>query len=716
MNASVYNGMKYIINIVEKITDANIQIKGFEKIPSSNPIIFASNHFTRMETLIIPYMLYKKTGKAIRVVADDSLFVSYFGTVLEKLGIVPVGHKNRNNIITSDLLKGESNWLIFPEGSMVKNKCILKRDGHYFIKNDKGAIRKVRSGTAFFALKAQMLRNQYQSADDTIRRQIQNRYKLEENIQTKDTAIVPINVSYIPLHPKENIIAKTARKFVGDMAPRIMEELKVEGELLLTSKIIIQIGEPEFMQHWLDEKQEDVFKCGRIELIDKVMDEVYGNITFQFDHFFALIIDLFPKPKISKTHLKRLLYCLILHIKDKFSYHFDENLLCGYLNLVSDEEYKPLTESLEIAIEQGIIEEIVEDSFSGYKINKEMLNAKSEFHMIRLDNTFKVLINETKLYEDFREEAKKYIEKDEETLYNELFEEMIKDEERRYEKDYEKYKNEEGAKDKKIGYPYFLNACKSGFCGNRIGVIFSHGYSSTPKEVREASEFLQSYGIDVYAPRLNGHGTAPSNLKECSWEDWYGAFSKAYAILSLKCTHIYLVGFSTGGLLALLAAGRKTTNIAGVICINAALRLNDIRMNYVLPAVTFWNDLVKLIDSPSLGMEHVENHPEFPELNYDRYYLKSIKELSKLMNVAKNRLPKVTAPILVIQATKDPVVNPDVAQSIISEISSSYKSLIYLNLDRHVIIRGKGKELLFNEILSFIKKNRNIVDWEDRVS
>jgi len=715
MNSSAYNAMKYIINIVEKITDANIEIKGFEKIPSSHPIIFASNHFTRMETLIVPYVLYKKTSKAIRVVADDSLFVSYLGTVLEKLGIVPVGHKNRNNIITSDLLKGQSNWLIFPEGRMVKNKCILKRDGHYFIKNNKLAIRKVHSGTAFFALKAQMLRNQYQNIDDATRKRMQIRYELEEEIETKDTAIVPLNISYIPLHPKENIIAKTARKFVGDMAPRIIEELKVEGELLLTSKIVIQIGEPEFMQHWLDEKQEDAFKCGRIELIDKIMSEVYSNITFQFDHFFALIIDMFPKQKISKIHLKRLLYCLISNIVNKLPYHFDENLLCGYLNLVSDEEYKPLSESLEIAMEQGVIEEVNEDNFSGYKINKEMLNAKSEFHMIRLDNTFKVLINETKLYDDLREEAQKHIQKDEKTLYSDLFKEMIKDEERRFERDYEKYKDEDGAKDKNIGYPYFLDACKSGFCGDRIGVIFSHGYSSTPKEVREASEFLQSYGIDVYAPRLDGHGTAPVNMKDYSWEDWYDAFSKAYAILSLKCAHIYLAGFSTGGLLALLGASKKKTNIAGVICINAALRLNDMRVNYLLPAVTFWNDFLKLIDSPSLSMEHVENHPEFPELNYDRYYLESIKNLSELMDVTKEQLPKVTAPILVIQATKDPVVNPSVAQTIISEISSSYKSLIYLNLDRHVIIRGKGKELLFNEILSFIKKNRNIMDWEDRV-
>lgn len=711
MNNQAYNLMKYILDIVEKITDANIIINGLDKIPLKHPTLFVSNHFTRMETFILPYVLYKKTDKAVRAVADDSLFISYFGSFLNQMGIVPVGHKNRNRIIISDLLEGKNNWLIFPEGNMIKNKFILKKDGHYFTKNQDSVIRRIRSGAAFFALSAQTTRNEYHDGDTSTKKRIKEQYNLEQEVKLRDTVIVPMNISYIPLHPKENIIEKTARQFVGNLAPRIMEELKVEGELLLASKMIINIGEPEFTQEWINDKKEDVFKCGRIALIDRVMSQVYQNITFQFDHFFALILDTFPKEMISKTHLNKLLYILIEKLKAKLDYSFDEKLLCGYLNLIADEEYKPLNDSLEIAKTQGVIEDIKNKNFEGYKINKELLNSNSDFHMIRLDNTFQVLVNELKLYKDFKEEANPYILKDEKTLSKELFEHMIEDENRRFETEYEKYKDSQGIKERNIGKPYYLDGCKSGFCGDRIGVVFSHGYSSSPQEVKEASEFLQSYGIDVYALRLNGHGTAPQSMKDHSWEDWYGAFSKAYAILSLKCMHIYLVGFSTGGLLALLAASKKKGNIAGVICINAALQLNDIRMNYILPAVTFWNDLIELIDSSTLKKEYVENHPEFPELNYDRYYLRSIEKLSTLMDKTKEELPNITLPILIIQATHDPIVNPKVAQTIISEINSSYKSLVYLNLDRHVIIKGDGKELLFNEILSFIKKNRIIADW-----
>ncbi|WP_024954703.1 alpha/beta fold hydrolase [Sulfurospirillum arcachonense] len=710
MNTGAYNLMKYVLDIVEKITDANITIKGLEKIPTKHPILFVANHFTRMETFIIPYILYKKMDIAVRAVADDSLFISYFGAFLDKMGIVPVGHKDRNSIIISDLLSGKNNWLIFPEGNMVKNKRIIKRHGHYFSKNSKDIITRVHSGAAFFALQAQTIRDEFQNAPESEKEKIKEKYNIEDDILLRDVVIVPLNISYIPLHPKENFIAKTARQFVADMSPRIMEELKVEGELLLDSQMIINVGKPEFMEPHVLGNGGEIQKCTRVDITDKIMHQVYKNITFQFDHFFALILETFPHETIRRTHLTRLLYSLIDKLKH-LDYHFDENLLCGYLNLIADEIYQPFEDAVELALNQKVISEIKTKNFDGYKINKNELNNLGDFHMIRLDNTFKVLINELQLYDTFRKEAQPYIEKDESTLSNELFMHMIKDEEIRFEMDYEKFKNSEGVKDKDVGKPYFLDACKSGFCGNRIGVVFSHGYSSSPAEVREASEFLQNYGIDVYALRLNGHGTAPENMKECDWEDWYGAFSKAYAILSLRCEHIFLTGFSTGGLLALLAASRKKSKIDGVICINAALKLNDIRMNYILPAVTFWNDLV----SGVLQKEFVENKPAYPKFNYEKYYLKSIKELNKLMDITNDDLPKIKLPALIIQATHDPVVNPDAAQTILSDINSSYKSLIYLDLDKHVIVQGEGKELLFNEILSFIKKNRDIVDWNNSI-
>lgn len=60
---------------------------------------------------------------------------------------------------------------------------------------------------------------------------------------------------------------------------------------------------------------------------------------------------------------------------------------------------------------------------------------------------------------------------------------------------------------------------------------------------------------------------------------------------------IYIVGFSTGGLLALLSAKKNLPTLKGIICINAALQLNDVRIKTFIPAINFWNDLVESFNS-----------------------------------------------------------------------------------------------------------------------
>lgn len=65
--------------------------------------------------------------------------------------------------------------------------------------------------------------------------------------------------------------------------------------------------------------------------------------------------------------------------------------------------------------------------------------------------------------------------------------------------------------------------------------------------------FLNQNGFNVQTPRLAGHGTVPFDLKDKNWQDWYKCISRSIIIASLQYKKIYIVGFSTGGLLALLS-------------------------------------------------------------------------------------------------------------------------------------------------------------------
>ena len=70
-------------------------------------------------------------------------------------------------------------------------------------------------------------------------------------------------------------------------------------------------------------------------------------------------------------------------------------------------------------------------------------------------------------------------------------------------------------------------------------------------------EKLSALGYVTLGIRLKGHGTSPWDLRDRNWESWMASVGRGYQILSRLTEKVCIVGFSTGGALALnLAADR----------------------------------------------------------------------------------------------------------------------------------------------------------------
>jgi esterase/lipase len=230
----------------------------------------------------------------------------------------------------------------------------------------------------------------------------------------------------------------------------------------------------------------------------------------------------------------------------------------------------------------------------------------------------------------------------------------------------------------------------------------SHGYKSSPSEIKELAYYLYEKGINVYGVRLQGHGTVSEDLRDSTWEEWYDSFNRGFAAMRQVSKKLFAAGFSTGGLLAILATARKLNKIDGLIVINAALELQDIRVNYVVPTLNRLNDFLSVFHA---DLEYVEDEHEFPAFNYKRNYLKSLGQLGLLMHECTQVLPLVTTPTLIIQGDKDPVVKPQSAAKIYDLISSKDKKLEYLDFSDHVIVLSKGKEKVFESVFLFMDRH-----------
>ena len=122
MSNIFFKSTTYLIEMVESLLETNIHFHGEKHLNNESPILFVANHFTRFETFIMPYIIHAHSKMDVGSLADKSIFVGYFEKYLNKIGALSTEHEHRNEIILGDLITGRKNWIIYPEGAMIKNK------------------------------------------------------------------------------------------------------------------------------------------------------------------------------------------------------------------------------------------------------------------------------------------------------------------------------------------------------------------------------------------------------------------------------------------------------------------------------------------------------------------------------------------------------------------------------------------------------------------
>ena len=207
-------------------------------------------------------------------------------------------------------------------------------------------------------------------------------------------------------------------------------------------------------------------------------------------------------------------------------------------------------------------------------------------------------------------------------------------------------------------------------------------------------------GYFVYMTRASGHSIDAKFLSQTKWQDWIYSYNIGYGVLSVMCDDVILAGFSMGGLLALLSASTKS-NIVGVIAISPALKTKDFRVNKIMLGTTvLFNELISTPNS--LSTEYVDNEPEYPEFNYHKHYITSIKELNLLMNECEDNLGKIKCPTLIVSNEIDPIISSKSAIIINDKISSNIKMTYSLSSKRHVIVNNEKLNEVFDSINKFI--------------
>jgi esterase/lipase len=420
-----------------------------------------------------------------------------------------------------------------------------------------------------------------------------------------------------------------------------------------------------------------------------------------FDHIFAAALKSFVENEVSISRLKRVIYLSGVSIAQQGKYRthpsiYEDNLV----KIFNDEAHAEFDSVFDLAKKQNLIKQISNEEIS---INKDAFEKRYDFHEIRRENSLQVIVNEFTLLEVANDIVKRNAKTSDETLCKKVFKHIYNKDLEKFSSDYEIFFDKKFSKEKSVGSPFFLDVLQEKN-PQKIGILISHGYKAAPKEIEALARYLNDLGFVVYATRLRGHGTAPHDLRDTTWQDWYESMQRGYSALRNICSKIIIVGFSTGGLLALLSGARKNgKNLEAIVSINAALKLVDIKASMV-PGINMWNEMLEKFRIEKGRFEYVDDKPENPQINYSRNYIRSVNQLEKLMDICATNLKKISQKTLLIQANQDPVVNPESAKIIHEKISAKEKFLVEMDFSNHCIVNGPRKEEVFVVIKDFFSK------------
>ncbi|NLE76167.1 MAG: alpha/beta fold hydrolase [Chloroflexi bacterium] len=108
-----------------------------------------------------------------------------------------------------------------------------------------------------------------------------------------------------------------------------------------------------------------------------------------------------------------------------------------------------------------------------------------------------------------------------------------------------------------------------------FGGLILHGFTSSLDCVSPLIPVMEKHGLPYRMPVLRGHSTQPEDLRGVGWRDWYADAEAALQDLLGEAEKAIVMGLSMGGLVALQLAGDYPDRVGGLVCIAAALRVNN---------------------------------------------------------------------------------------------------------------------------------------------
>ncbi|MDR3631002.1 MAG: alpha/beta fold hydrolase [Desulfocapsaceae bacterium] len=715
MNRSAYFTAGLAIKTLSSLSKADIVVYGQENIPKG-PIIFVVNHFTRIETLLLPCFVYNLTAKPVGSLADAGLFKGGLQKIFDMVGAISTRDPQRDQLILHGLLTGETDWIIYPEGNMVKTKKTITK-GEFMVSSTHGEHRP-HTGAASLALRAELLRRRLlmqmqTSPTEVLKILAELSIDSIEALQGKSAFIVPVNLTYYPIRARENIASTLAAKLVRDLSERAVEEIMTEGTMLLSGvDLDIRFGKSIRVDSYLQEAEiqreltaplsqgletpaglEDLLRGQARVIMERYMEDIYNMTTVNHEHLFASFLRLYPRKRMRESDLKRRVFLAATRLSNRqeSGINLHKSLRNDQVNLLIDDRFGKYRNFLDLAMETGIIRQ------ERNRLVKEHgnLSALISFHRGRIDNPVEVIANEVEPLRRLQRLIFSLAWQPDFLIKAFVVHSLLRRETQRFQQDFAAH----AVQDKsalKTSQPFLLHGST-----RKFGVVLVHSYLASPDQMRQLAASLARRGIWVYVPRLAGHGTSPEDLADRTYEEWLQSVEAGYAIISNICEKVVLGGLSVGGLLAFELASR-IPKLSGVFAICPPYSLRDFSIK-IMPNVDVWNRILTKIKGNTPEDRFLDLAPDTSGMYYTRNPVFGVTEVNRLLHTLRGKLGRIHQPALILQASDNPVVDRQGSRQFFDKLGSKKKYYCQVESPEHIIIHCEKAGRVHRMVVNFIR-------------
>ncbi len=228
-------------------------------------------------------------------------------------------------------------------------------------------------------------------------------------------------------------------------------------------------------------------------------------------------------------------------------------------------------------------------------------------------------------------------------------------------------------------------------------IIMVHGFPSTPYTYHWAAKEAYKQGYDVFVPLLPGFGTAVEDLYNTTFSQWFAYLQKVYETKRGAYEHLFVVGTSMGGSMALKLAQKFNSpplQPDAICTIGAPVFLNDITVGVIQKWGYYLMRLVALFTpalspAPFAGSEN-KNDGEELWVGYKGSFVKGGVSFMYALKTIRKDLPYITAPLIAMHDKRDKTISSKNLEVITSSVSSEHVERISTemqsNHNRHILL------------------------------